>query len=161
ADGWCYFDVRHEFPGAWQLFRDSSKHKEFARLPLRFERKRFPFIPGAHEITIDQMVILFPAHERCRCPEPEGCACPKSGKPSCRVIKFIRGEQDHDKDQDRDCGLSVSCYAVEEWPDLYCGVFDSHMGSLGRDGHGDVKFLFPRDLAEVPNIFLLCRYRRE
>lgn len=162
GDGWCYFDVRHEFPGAWQLFRDSGKSKEHARLALRLERKQFPLIPGAHEIEIDRMVILF-AHEGCRCPEPEGCPCPKPGKPSCRTIEFSHGEERHGKERNKDidCRLTISCYALDEWPDLYCGVSDSGVGPLGQNSNGDMKLFFPRDLAEVSNVFLLCHYKRE
>ena len=177
GDGWCFFDVRHEFPNAWQLFRDSAKGKGPARrLGLRFDRKMFPFVPGAREVWIDKMAILFATREHgaCCCPEIEGCPCPEPGEPARHVVEFSRGREDreHDREHDRglnrdhdpECELSVSCLASDEWPDLYCGIFHARVGPLGvgslsKDGHcRDVEFRFPSDCVEVERIFLLCHY---
>ena len=63
GDGWCFFDVRHEFPDAWQLFRDSCRDNG-RKLRLRFSRKMFPFIPGHREIAITAVALLFETHDQ-------------------------------------------------------------------------------------------------
>ena len=178
GDGWCYFDVRHEFPNAWQLFRDRSHGKREAELlTLRFDRKMFPFIPGGREIWISKMAILFSAHAGCGCPEVEGCPCPESGQPACRVIEFSQEDEirnqdrgtnrdrdreedrDKDRDKDRDCMREVHCLASEEWAGLFCGVFDAQVGPMGRNRRScDVEFRFPAEIGEVDRVYLLCRY---
>lgn len=65
----------------------------------------FPVIPGAREIWITNMAILFECCEgekecECRCPEIGGCPCPREGKPACRVVEFDFGDKDHDHDDD-------------------------------------------------------------
>ena len=46
GDGLAFFDVRHEFPDAWELFRDSLEGRKPAReLRLRISRKLLPYIP--------------------------------------------------------------------------------------------------------------------
>ena len=177
GDGWCFFDVRHEFPDAWQLFRDSAKsERSTSRLPLRLDRKMFPFVPGAPEVLIGNMAIFFSSreHEECGCPKIEGCPCPEHGRPASRIVEFSRirehrdrgrDRRDHDHhnndhhNNDRECELIVSCMANDEWPDLYCGMFDSGVGPLGGDCHRrEVEFRFPDCCGEVERVFLLCRY---
>jgi hypothetical protein len=68
-------------------------------------------------------------------------------------------KKDYDRD-DRDCEFSVSCVASEAWPDLYCGMFDTHVGPLGRGRHRTVEFRFPC-CVEVKRVFLLLRYTVE
>jgi hypothetical protein len=100
GDGWCFFDVRHEFPDAWQLLMDGSKGEGHSRsLKLRLERRMFPFIPGAGDLWINKIAILFDADleadDDCGCPEIEGCPCPRRGEPARQVIEFSR-ERDED-----------------------------------------------------------------
>jgi hypothetical protein len=100
GDGWCFFDVRHEFPDAWQLFLDASKREERSRcLKLRLDRKMFPFVPGAGELWITQIAILFDADPEtdaeCNCPDIEGCPCPHRAEPARQVIEFFRECEEH------------------------------------------------------------------
>jgi hypothetical protein len=56
--GWCYFDVRHDFPDAWQLLQDYSREKGHgAWLDLRLERRMFPFVPGLEELSISRIGV--------------------------------------------------------------------------------------------------------
>jgi hypothetical protein len=56
--------------------------------------------------------------------------------------------------------LRVPCVTSEEWPDLYYGILDTHLGAIGRDrGHVQVEFEFPPDIGEVERVFLLCQYQ--
>src|SRR5215471_10216563 len=118
GDGWCFFDLRHEFPDARPLFRDSSKdRRSVRRLSLRLDRKMFPFVPGGREIWISKMAILFATREQddCGCLEIEGCPCPEPGRPASRIVEFTRGRDE--RDDDRDCdGLQPEIARL-------CGVF--------------------------------------
>jgi hypothetical protein len=109
GDGWCFFDVRHEFPDAWQLFLENSKdeargEEHRRRLRLRLDRKMFPFIPGGGELSITKIGIFFDtdrrAEDECRCPEIEGCPCPHRGEPARQVIEFSHRRQ-RDEDYER------------------------------------------------------------
>jgi Tc toxin complex TcA C-terminal TcB-binding domain/Protein of unknown function (DUF2934) len=157
GSGWCFFDVRHEFPDAWQLLRSSSREKEWgAKLDLRLDRKMFPFIPGGAELSITKMAILFSGFEPegCERPRMEECPCPQDGKPACRVVEFTHGPRGCDGDSVR-----VSCIASEEWPDLYYGILDAQVGPLGTNGRrSELAFRFPVETGELERIFLLCRY---
>ena len=63
GDGWRFFELRHDFPDAWQQLRDAAREEgRHARLRLRLERQMFPFIPHGREITLEGMAILFDAH---------------------------------------------------------------------------------------------------
>jgi hypothetical protein len=163
GSGWCFFDVRHEFPDAWQLLRSSPKEKERgAKLHLRMDRKMFPFVPRASELSITSMAILFHTREHDECdhssdrPKIGDCPCPQEGRPASRVLEFTHGPQHRHDDM-----MRVSCVTSEEWPDLYYGLFDTHIEPLGRNGQGqEMEFRFPVDIGEVERIFLLCQYQR-
>lgn len=219
GDGWCFFDVRHEFPDAWQLFLDPSKGEEHPRrLKLRLDRRMFPFVPGGRDLSITEIAILFDAEPEaeceCGCPEIEGCPCPHRAEPARQVIEFSRereedyehrdgykhqepyeheehGEREelrqrrekyrreenyehrgddtrkehyeHKKDYDRDndCERSVSCVASAAWPDLYCGMFETRVGPVGRGRHRAVEFRFPCRVGEVKRFYMLLRYTLE
>ena len=160
GSGWCVFDVRHEFPDAWQLLQNSCRDRDAKpRLNLRLERKMFPFIPGAEELSITQMALLFNAcadecDDRRTCVE---CPCPEERGPACRVVEFSHGSRDEPEDPER-----VSCVASDEWPELYCGLINRRIGPLGRWGGvpNDVRFRFPAGIGELERVFLLCRYER-
>jgi hypothetical protein len=171
GSGWCFFDVRHEFPDAWQLLENFSGETERGgKLHLRMERKMFPFIPRVNELSITSIAILFRARERRevdRNDEIQGersydhqwsgeCACPYEGKPSFREIEFTH--RPHHRPED---ALRVPCLISEEWPELYYGLFETHLEPFGRDGRSlEVEFRFPRDIGELEQVFLLCQYQR-
>jgi hypothetical protein len=156
GDGWHFFDVRHEFPDAWQLFRDSC-HDEHAakRLALRLARRMFPFIPGGRDLRIDKLAIVFgPAHDApCGCVDIAEFPCPPPCEAAVREIGFIDGHDEAREEAD------VRCFAGEKWPGLYCGVFDTRLGPLGEDGRPDeFELRFPEDTGRLERMFLLCRY---
>jgi Tc toxin complex TcA C-terminal TcB-binding domain len=156
GDGWCFLDLRHEFPDAWQLFKDCSRdERSKGRLRLRLHRKMFPFVPGAREIWIDRVAILLGTdeYEDCNCPKSEGCPCPEPGEPARQIIEFVHG------DEECDCEPKILCRASEEWPDLYCGIFNTHIGPLGGKGHhAEVELRFHAATMEIEQIYLLCHY---
>ncbi len=155
GDGWCFFDVRHEFPDAWQLLRDSGDgNGRRKRLSLRLDRKMFPFVPGTREVSISAMAILFRREGEECCPEIEGCPCPEPNKRAGCVVEFRRDTEN--RGDDGDCDLDVQCFASDQWPDLYYGIFKADIGPLESHDHRRVEFEFPQ--CEVERAFLLCRY---
>ena len=160
GSGWCYFDVRHEFPDAWQLLQNSCRGEKDARakLALCLERKMFPYIPGAGEISITGMAILFHANtdDGRGCWTTEECPCPQEGEPARHVVGFKHGCREREDDE-----LQISCLASEDAPGLYYGVFDTNVGPLGGDDQREeLEFCFPARIGELERVYLLCRYER-
>jgi hypothetical protein len=156
--GWVFFDVRYEFPDAWQLLEDPGleKHRK-PRLALRLDRKMFPYVPGAEEIGIDQVALVYDAEQR---PELCGCTgecnCPAIRKPAAHNVEFT-----HRDSGKRNGSHTFSCTARDEWPDLYYGVLETHLGPIGRDHRKtEIDFEFPEHIGHAERVFLLCRYRR-
>ena len=158
GSGWCFFDVRHEFPDAWQLLHDTRGDKDAsAKLALCLERKMFPYIPSAGELSITGMAILFHAEAEGGCDawKSEDCPCPDEGEPSRHIVRF-KSRRHRDEDE-----LRISCLASEDSEGLYYGVFDTQVGPLGGDNsRAEVQFLFPPNIGELERVFLLCRYER-
>ncbi len=155
GEGWCFFDVRHEFPDAWQMLRNTCLAKGHdPRLGLRIERKMFPFLPGSDELSITRMAVLFHARgDECGCPPSEECQCARRGRPDCQVLEFTSGRKDHP--------TRVSCVRSEEWPELYYGLLETEIGPVGRHGHRpEIEFRFPPNAGGVESVYLLCQYRR-
>jgi hypothetical protein len=158
GEGWCFFDVRHEFPDAWQMLRNSCREKgRDARLELRMERKMFPFLPGSDEVSITRIAVLFHARGHgCDCPKTGDCVCQREREPDCRVLKFACGNHHRD-----DRPTRVSCVRTEEWPDLYYGLFETEIGPIGKLGvRPEIEFRFPHDAGAVESVYLLCQYKR-
>jgi hypothetical protein len=157
GEGWCFFDVRHEFPDAWQMLRNSCREKERgARLGLQMERKMFPFLPGSDEVSITRIALLFHARGHgCNCPKTGDCRCQCDAEPDCRVLEFTCGH--HRDDRPR----VISCVRTEEWPDLYYGLFETEIGPIGkRAARPVIEFKFPHDAGGVESVYLLCQYKR-
>ena len=156
GDGWCFFDVRHEFPDAWQMLRNSGRERGHdARLALQLERKMFPFVPGSDEVSITRIAALFHARGReCDCPELGDCPCRCERDSDCRVLEFTC--DDHHRG---DHPMRVSCVRTEEWPNLYYGLFETEIGPVGkREARPEIELRFPDDLGTVESVYLLCQY---
>jgi hypothetical protein len=159
GDGWCFFDVRHEFPDAWQMLRNSRREKDRdARLALRLERKMFPFLPGSDDLWITRVAVLFHACGRgCDCPKTGDCPCQCEREPDCRLLEFSCGDHHHKEHSKR-----VTCLRSEEWPGLYYGLFEADLGPLGKPGKcPEFELRFPHDAGEVETVYVLCQYKRE
>src|SRR5262249_31724357 len=60
GSGWCFLDVRHDFPDAWEIFRTTCRDKTHSReLRVRLSRKLFPYLPCNRQIRIDKAALLF------------------------------------------------------------------------------------------------------
>ena len=95
GSGWCFFDVRHEFPDAWQLLKNHKPEpRNCGRLNLRLERRMFPFIPGACDLAVSDMAILFSAEEPCLPVESQAsceCPCPSELGGGSHTIEVMHG----------------------------------------------------------------------
>jgi hypothetical protein len=156
--GWCLFDVQHDFPDAWELFRTGRGEKRQGDkqprdLKLRFSRNLFPFIPGHRELRIDKMALLFDTCEKpaCDCCAGE-CACGEEKTRASWRVGF--------KHQRDDCEeIGIRCASSDDWPDLYHGVVDTSIGPLGRNGgRSEALLRFPAEAGEICQMFLLSRY---
>jgi len=165
GEGWSFFDVRHEFPDAWQMLRNSYREKgREARLGLPLERKMFPFVPGSDEIFVPRIAVLFHARSNaCDCPKTGDCPCQCERQGDCCVLEFVSHERHSANHRHRkEDPTRVSCIRSEEWADLYYAVFDTAIGPVGvRGAHPEIEFLFPHDCGEIETVYLLCQYERQ
>jgi hypothetical protein len=172
GDGWRFFDIRHEFPDAWQLFRSfRADDKEDWPKPLKLHltRQMFPFIPGGRDISIDKMAIVFGATDGapCECRDIADCPCRRPCGAAEREIDFVPGGDDEHEEHeeagpDERRQTDVRCFAEAGRPGLYCGVFDARLGPLGVDSQGaGFELRFPAGVGRLEHMFLLCRYRAD
>jgi hypothetical protein len=158
GNGWRFFEVRHEFPDAWQQLRDAAREEgRHARLRLRFERQMFPFIPHGREITLEAAAILFGVREEDDrdCREFEDCPCPEPRRRAAHRIEIWHCDDEHREAE------TVLCRASEEWPELYCGVFGAGIELGGKRRPGEIDIRFDDSAREIEPVFLLCRYRTD
>jgi hypothetical protein len=172
GEGWCFFDLCHDFADAWELFhpgcRDHRRHCDNARHPacehrnqhdedrsliLRFSRRHVPVVPGHRELSIEKMAPLFDHCEHCGFECPGECPCCADPTPATYEVEWGPG---HGKHQRFPCVLS------DHWPGLYHGVVETHVGPLHPHGERtEVKLHFRRDVCCIPRAYLLCRYKLE
>jgi hypothetical protein len=164
GDGWCFFDVRHDFPDAWELFRTAGADKKRGRqLSLRLTRRMFPYVPVRRDLRIEQIALLFETRrsEEHECCEAE-CACADRRRRNAYEIGLVtnrvttrecEGDRvEHDK-------AEVSCLASAGCPEIYHGMFEVGMAPVDRDdSRNDARFEFPIETGEVSRIYVFCHY---
>jgi hypothetical protein len=157
--GWTFFDVRHEFPDAWELFQTAGRKNNHAkRLDLRLTRNLFPFVPGGRELWVDKIVILFetPDDPASECDAGGECSCPEKKIIPVHKVTFAPGRGCR---EERDEEKEFLCTANDAWPNLYYGAIEKRLGPLGGKAfHHEAIFRFPSTLHEIPRVFVLCRY---
>lgn len=143
-----FFDIRHDFPDAWQIFKGRVADEKPCRdLNLRLSRNMFPFLPGRCIISVHRLELFFEAPEA----EPS----------KSHVIEFLVGHRnEHSKGEQHDFKVwSITCIASAEYPHLYHGVLDVHLGPLSEyEHHNFGTFKFPPDMGKISGAFLLCGY---
>jgi Tc toxin complex TcA C-terminal TcB-binding domain len=160
GDGWSFFDLRHDFPDAWELFhRPVSREGGRRDLAVHLSRKFFPYLPHNPMLRITRVMLLFetaPLPERP--PEPP-CCCPEEEAFGAHVVTLLAGAAEANG-WPSDChGESLVCRAAAEWPDLYSGMaeIDVQPFGRGRDNH-ELRFSFPENTGEIVRAYLFCRY---
>jgi len=158
GEGWCFFDVRHDFPDSWELLRmANSQEKRHKQLNLRLTRRMFPYVPGCPEVRIDGMTLLFeasrPRHDCCEVGE---CAClERKPRDSYEVGLLLKPECEAGRRHDR---IEVACAASEGCSNLYIGEYKINVPRIVGDV--PVTFEFPYDAEEVSRVFLFCHFAR-
>ena len=154
GDGWAFFDVRHDFPDAWEMLR-RPHHEEHGRdLRLRLGRRFFPYLPNDPRIRITRLAVCFETCEDddCGCPEFEGCPCPDHRHPASHKV-WLRRPRRGDQDGE------VICYADTGHPHLFAGFIDIDTIAFQR-GHEwlELDLHLPTEIGEVRQAYLFCRY---
>jgi hypothetical protein len=158
GDGWAFFDLSHEFPDAWELFRRACREHKPHELSLRLTRKLFPFLPCDPQVRVRKVALMFETEEMAErhCPEIENCPCPEKDETASYLVKFTTHPDDDD------CGCAerrFTCFASVEWPKFYYGITEVGLRPFHR-GHGarPIRFCFPEHAGEIVRAFLFCRY---
>lgn len=156
GDGWCFFDVRHDFPDSRELLRmaasDEKRHKQ---LNLRFTRRMFPYVPGCPEVRINRITLLFEASQpEHKCCEVGECAClePKP-RNAYEVGMVIRSECEGNREHKR---VESACVATGGCPNLYVGNFEIERDALL--GEVAARFEFSHEIKEMRWVYLLGHY---
>jgi hypothetical protein len=164
GEGWCLFDIPHDFADAWELSkrkrhdkdhrRNGEREEDERRLALRFSRNMFPFVPGDHELYIEKMALLFNRCEHCRCECPGECPCCMDPVPASYEVELERG---HGREEEH-----FRCMLSEHWPGLYHGEVDTRVGPLRPGGErSEVRLCLPEEKCSITRAYLLCRYKLE
>ena len=155
GDGWRFFDVRHEFPDAWQQLRGASHEvAQHACLRLRLERKMFPFVPNGQRIVLARTTILFRSNEDDGqdCLEFADCPCPQPPRRATRIIECSVGDE---RPGDRH---EIACRASDEWPGFYLGMLETDAMLGQRDDYAKVEVRFRVGSNAIEQVFMLCSY---
>jgi hypothetical protein len=143
-----FFDVRHEFPDAWQILQGcATGGKTHRDLGLRLNRKMFPFLPGLRNVKIHRLELFFEA--------------PGAEPSASHLVKFLAGHWNgHTKEERCDCDVqNIYCIASAEWPGLYHGILDIQAKPLNQsENHSLGTFRFPHQAGEISRVFLVCGY---
>ena len=158
GDGWCFFDVKHDFPDSWELLRTQRSEKEHSkRLSLKFTRRMFPYVPGCPDVRIDKITLLFEARRpEHRCCEVGECAClERKPRDSYEVGLVIKPKCDGGRERDR---AEAACVATGGCPDLYVGNFE--IAAVPTVGEVADKVEFQDEIEDVSRVYLFCHYAR-
>jgi hypothetical protein len=159
GDGWSFFDLRHDFPDAWELF-DRPVAREGGRrdLALHLSRKLFPYLPYNPPIRVTRVMLLF--ETAClpeRPPEPP-CCCPEPGAFGAHIVTLLAKAAEAGW-QRGGRGENLVCRAAAEWPELYSGMADIEAQPFGKGRESyELRFGFPEDIGEIVRAYLFCRY---
>lgn len=143
-----FFDIRHEFPEAWQLLTAAMSNGSASKqLSLRLSRNMFPYLTAHKKIGVQRLEILFEA--------------PGADPSAHHIVEFLAGQRlGQIKEEKCDCDVySLACVADANWPGLFHGVLEVDLDALSTSGHQDLGvFSFPADVGEITRAFLFCGY---
>jgi hypothetical protein len=160
GDGWAFFDITHDFPDAWELFRRSCKNDDQKReLAIPVNRNLLPFLPGDPEVRVTYLVLLFETAETFdrSGPEREACPCPERKITASHRIEFRTRTKGGGDCMER----SFDCVADTEWRMHYQGVAEADLRLSRRDRESrEIEFCFPKQTGEILRVYLFCHYEK-
>jgi hypothetical protein len=160
GDGWSFFDIRHDFPDAWELFRRPVAHEGGRRdLTLQLRRKFFAYLPHNPPLRVTRLMLLFESADlRERPPEPP-CCCMEKEAFGAHVVTFCAEAAGMGVSRHDGSAASLVCRAAAEWPRLYSGMTDIEILPFNRDREScELRFGFPETTGEIFQAYLFCRY---
>jgi hypothetical protein len=160
GDGWAFFDVRHDFPDAWELFHRPVANEHGRRdMALHLRRKFFPYLPYNPSLQITRVMLMFETADLPRRPPEPPCCCPEADAFGAHVLSFRTVTAKADASRADESGRSLVCRSAAEWPQLYSGTIDvdSHPFHRGADSY-EVLFGFPAASGEIVKVYVFCRY---
>ena len=163
GDGWAFFDIRLDFPDAWELLRREPRGKDDDdddgdhRLAVRLGRRFFPYLPHNPPIHVTQLILcLQVAADRNDCPEYRGCACPEHERVAWRRVRLLcpRAEERHGHGPE-----SFICHADPDKPEMFIGTVavETPPFRCGAE-HLELAFGLPAELGEIVQAYLFCAY---
>jgi hypothetical protein len=148
GDGWAFFDIRREFPDAWELFQHGPKGEPRRKeLRIGLGRNLFPYVPGHRELRITGLELFFEA--------------PASNPHGCHTLEFMKGDEEESfREEEREGEITtICCMESAEWPGLYHGAHRVRIEALGTHTRNHrLAFRFPASVEHVTRVFLFCRY---
>ena len=154
GDGWCFFDVKHEFPDSWELFRNGNR-EQHKQLSMRLTRRMLPYVPDCREPCIDRVSLVFETREL---PEKDSCAvgqctCPEAKPCDSYAVSLQLAKECEDADRRR----ARVCYvSTQGCAHLYHGEFC--LGTCRAVDEFAPVFEFPHDMPELTRVFVFCHY---
>jgi hypothetical protein len=160
GDGWSFFDVRHDFPDAWELFRRPAAHEDGRRdLTLQLRRKFFPYLPHNPPLRVTRLLLLFESADLQERPPEPPCCRPEKEAFGAHVVTVRTGTAGTGASRDDGCAGSIICRAAAEWPRLYSGMIDVEILPFRRDREScELCFRVPETVGEILQAYLFCRY---
>lgn len=163
--GWSFFDIRHQFPDAWNMFHRSLRKQKHGgkrihepMLQLQFNRNMFPFLNGQREISIVRIQLLIRAPSHAEVGEYIHVQYRPNTHPS--DLHYHHGYKDA-----ADQAVEFNCILARKYPGLYHGMLDIRFKvprmSLGYQSEREFgSFVFPHDICEREDIeaYLLVKY---
>jgi hypothetical protein len=164
GDGWAFFDVRHDFPDAWELMRRPRRDEHHRRaLAIHLSRRFLPFLPRDPQIEIDRVVVCFRVErdQEHECPEFEGCPCPEHRMPGWHEVTLRQSQRKGGKDRapGNHHDEHFLCYADAARPGLYIGMTDLDPCVFRRGSEAcHLEFELPAEIGEFAEVYLIFRY---
>jgi hypothetical protein len=162
GDGWAFFDVRHDFPDAWELSRrerreEESEEREERRLALHLGRRFFPFLPHNPHIRITRLILCVQVEaNRDDCPEYRGCPCPEPERSAWHRVRLLRPRAEDPRGHWPE---TFVCHADPDKSDLFVGTVVVEAPPFRRETESvELVFGLPGDMGEIVQIYLFCAY---
>jgi hypothetical protein len=187
GEGWCLFDIRHDFADAWELFVHDRRradrqeddcgrrHEDDWRLRGEGERGHRDEDDYGHRCEDARRLSLrftrnmfpfIPRDGELRIEEMEllfnrceHCDCQCPGECPCCVDPTRASYEVKLEREHEEEEQYLKCVLSDQWPGLYHGVVETRVGPLhSKCEHTEVRFCFCEAMCCLDRAYLLCRY---